>query len=143
MELGPPGNYLPGGREVHSAACPLGQAGKLDPRRPRLQLRAWGWGRYLIYTGKQIRSAQAEFPDSSMSCLLGYFGLRRGPNTNPQDNGLGWGAGSRGHVPLRENPPFSGLSVLVFFLVFVFVFVFLGLPWWHMEVPRLGVKSEL
>jgi len=23
------------------------------------------------------------------------------------------------------------------------LFVFLGLHWWHMEVPRLGVESEL
>ena len=31
---------------------------------------------------------------------------------------------------------------LVFFLVFLF-FVFLGPHLWHMEVPRLGVQSEL
>ena len=24
-----------------------------------------------------------------------------------------------------------------------FLFIFLGLPLWHMEVPRLGVQSEL
>ena len=28
-------------------------------------------------------------------------------------------------------------------VVFVFVFVFLGLHPWHMEVPSLGVESEL
>ena len=29
------------------------------------------------------------------------------------------------------------------FLLLFFVFVFLGLHPWHMEVPRLGVDSEL
>ena len=32
------------------------------------------------------------------------------------------------------------LSLLLFYL---FIFVFLGPQWWHMEVPRLGVKLEL
>ena len=37
------------------------------------------------------------------------------------------------------------LVFFVFFFVFVFVFVFfcfLGLPPWHMEVPRLEVELE-
>ena len=35
-------------------------------------------------------------------------------------------------------------AVLLFFLfLFFFVFVFLGPHLWHMEVPRLGVASEL
>ena len=35
---------------------------------------------------------------------------------------------------------------MLFFIYVFFIFVFLpflGLPLWHMEVPRLGVKSEL
>ena len=32
---------------------------------------------------------------------------------------------------------------IIFFLLFIFLFIFLGLHPWHMEVPRLGVKSEL
>jgi len=38
------------------------------------------------------------------------------------------------------------ISFLIFFLFFFFLFfffVFLGLHLWHMEVPRLGVNSEL
>ena len=31
----------------------------------------------------------------------------------------------------------------MFILNFFFFFVFLGLHLWHMEVPRLGVKTEL
>ena len=39
---------------------------------------------------------------------------------------------------------FSGHTVLgVFFVFLFFCFCFLGLHLWHMEVPRLGVKSEL
>ena len=35
-------------------------------------------------------------------------------------------------------------SFLKIFILFIFVsFVFLGLHLWHMEVPRLGVESEL
>ena len=30
-----------------------------------------------------------------------------------------------------------------YLLIYLFVFVFLGLHSWHMEVPRLGVESEL
>ena len=31
----------------------------------------------------------------------------------------------------------------ILFFFFFFFFVFLGPHWWHMEVPRLGVQSEL
>ena len=37
----------------------------------------------------------------------------------------------------------SFLFFFSFFLFFFFFFVFLGLHSWHMEVPRLGVQSEL
>ena len=36
------------------------------------------------------------------------------------------------------------MVTFIFFLFFVFCFfAFLGLYQWHMEVPRLGVESEL
>ena len=34
-------------------------------------------------------------------------------------------------------------SHVLFCFLFLFLFFFLGLHPWHMEVPRLGVKSEL
>ena len=40
----------------------------------------------------------------------------------------------------------GGFFWVFFFVLFCFVFVFVllfGLYWWHMEVPKLGVKSEL
>ena len=37
----------------------------------------------------------------------------------------------------------SFLSFFFLFLFFFFFIVFLGLHPWHMEVPRLGVRSEL
>ena len=40
------------------------------------------------------------------------------------------------------NDKVSGMWFF-FCFVFCFVFVFLGLHTWHMEVPRLGVQSEL
>ena len=32
---------------------------------------------------------------------------------------------------------------MIFYFYFLFIFCFLSLHLWHMEVPRLGVKSEL
>ena len=40
----------------------------------------------------------------------------------------------------RHSKLLSGFLFLFFFFVFL---PFLGLPLWHMEVPRLGVESEL
>ena len=42
---------------------------------------------------------------------------------------------------------YSGVGLqyhmVTLFLIFLFDFAFLGLHPWHMEVPRLGVESEL
>ena len=38
---------------------------------------------------------------------------------------------------------FGEQFIILYFLEVFFFFVFLGLPLWHMEVPRLGVKLEL
>ena len=46
------------------------------------------------------------------------------------------------HVDLHDSPYYTVCN-FIFFFVFVFVFVFLGPYWRHMEVPRLGVLSEL
>ena len=40
--------------------------------------------------------------------------------------------------------PFRVFFIYLFIYLFIFVFLpFLGLLPWHMEVPRLGVESEL
>ena len=41
---------------------------------------------------------------------------------------------------LREQ---NEVTLLLFLFFFFFFFVFLGQHLWHMEVPRLGVESEL
>ena len=43
-------------------------------------------------------------------------------------------------VPLLMDPLFY-LFLLLYF--FIYLFVFLGLHPWHMEIPRLGVQSQL
>ena len=51
-----------------------------------------------------------------------------------------WRAGCLETVPQESRQPF--LTVVTHSFSFLF-FSFLGLHLWHMEVPRLGVKSEL
>ena len=38
----------------------------------------------------------------------------------------------------------KSVSIFSFIYLFIYLFIyFLGLHLWHMEIPRLGVKSEL
>ena len=41
-----------------------------------------------------------------------------------------------------HNDPWEEVLTVPFYFI-LFIFVFLGPLWWHMEVPRLRVKSEL
>ena len=44
---------------------------------------------------------------------------------------------------LRRTELPSGCQEKALFFFLFFFFVFLGLNLWHMEIPRLGIKSEL
>ena len=48
--------------------------------------------------------------------------------------------------PLRTSAQFLGPSALaptIFLFIYLFILSFLGPHQWHMEVPRIGVESEL
>ena len=47
-----------------------------------------------------------------------------------------------GRKKQKEIPQLS-FYVVVIVLVCLFVLVFLGPHWWHVEIPRLGIKSAL
>ena len=54
------------------------------------------------------------------------------------------GRGSLSHGGPCPSPPYTyETAVFVFFCFLVFFLLFLGPLPWHMEVPRLGVESEL
>ena len=50
--------------------------------------------------------------------------------------------GGNGEIQIR-SAVYLGVTYFPWFYQCSFIFCFLGLHPWHMEVPRLGVKSEL
>ena len=45
-------------------------------------------------------------------------------------------------IVFQRNISFPFFKKIFLFILFLFKKIFLGLHPWHMEVPRLGVKSE-
>ena len=112
-----------------------GSCTKLGPDHP-------GVGLWRTMQGDSLLPPRGHYPDPQLS-ELNILG-----NTEP----LGMSAPHRGcpkaspTPSCRDSGQATTLSLWIFLLFFVsciFVFCFLGLHLWHMEVPRLGVQSEL
>jgi len=54
----------------------------------------------------------------------------------------GWGGG-QATAKVSYQFELTNREPLHFYFLFFIFWVFLGLPSWHMEVPRLGAKWEL